>query len=750
MVQETNNIAMYSFKRVAKKNYTQMKKASIFILLIIFFLLPKINFAQENTFVDSLKKIIENTQNDSIRIDAYIKIAEDYSIENKGFKEYFFIALKLAENTNNQYHFAVSNYSIGSYYSYHDAYDSAIIYYKNALKEFTVLDDKKYKAAIQGEMGNLYCFQSKYQNCLDCYLKALKEMYEIDNKEWIGIALNNIGNVYGYLQDDSTALIYYQDALKIFQEIESQYGIALSTNNIGTIFQQKKQFDKALEKYFKVIKICEKIFYFDQLVETYSNIAKIYSDKQELDKALEYYKKAIKLAERIDDKNGLSGAYYFIGTHYKQIEKHKQARLFFDEALNISVTINNLYTQMLIYKELAFLDSTENDFLNAFVNYKKYSGLRDSIYQKEKSKQIAEIQVKFDNQQQEKENIILKEQHEKNQIIIQRQKIIFVLIFVALLSVIAIVILLLKTNRIRKQANNKLELQNEELNLQKEEITTQKNEITEQRNILTEQNINITDSINYAKRIQHAILPQIELFDKHFSEYFLFNKPKDIVSGDFFWISEIPNLKNTDNFQNKLLVAAADCTGHGVPGAFMSMLGITLLHEIVNTTTNYNTGVILDSLRKNVIKSLKQKKESSTINDGLDIALCMIDKEKNEIQYSGAYRPLLFIKNSELVEIKADKQPISAFIKEKPFTTHNISFSKNDKLYLFTDGYTDQIGGIDSKKFMYAQFKELIQEIKHKNMTEQKEIFIQKYQDWISLDKTHKQLDDILVLGLSL
>ena len=727
-----------------------MKKIHIFIILIIFILFPRSISAQEQEFIDSLKNIIKTTQDDSIKINTYIKIAEYYSIENKEFKDYFFIALHLAENSNNKYDFAVSNYNLGRYYSFHDDYDSAIILYNDALKVFDELDNKMYKAAIQGEKGNLYCFQSKYDKCLDCYLNALKVMYELDDKEWIGIALNNIGNVYGYLQDDSTALIYYQDALKIFQEIESQYGIALSTNNIGTIFQDKNQLDEALERYFKVIEICEEINYFEQLVETYSNIAKIYSDKQELENALEYYKKAIKLAEKIDDKNGLSGAYYFIGIHYKQIEKFKQARLFFDEALSISLNISDLHTQMLVCKELSFLDSAENNYLNAFLNFKKYSILKDSIYHKEKAEQIARIQIKFDNQQQEKENLLLKEQQEKSQIIIQRQKIFFILIFVVLLSVIVIVVLLLRTNKIRKQANNKLELQNEELQQQKEEITAQKNEITEQRNVLTDQNINITDSINYAKRIQLAILPHKELFVKHFSEYFLFNKPKDIVSGDFYWISEIPNLKNTDTFQNKLFVAAADCTGHGVPGAFMSMLGITLLHEIVNTTTNYNTGFILDSLRKNVIKSLKQKKESSTINDGLDIALCMIDREKNEIQYSGAYRPIIIIKNNEFIEIKADKQPISSYVKEKSFSTHNISFSTNDKLYLFTDGYTDQIGGEDSKKFMYAQFKDLIQEIKHKNMTEQKEIIVQKHQDWISIDKTYKQLDDILVLGLSL
>ncbi|MCK5171345.1 MAG: SpoIIE family protein phosphatase [Bacteroidales bacterium] len=262
-------------------------------------------------------------------------------------------------------------------------------------------------------------------------------------------------------------------------------------------------------------------------------------------------------------------------------------------------------------------------------------------------------------------------------------------------------------------------------------------EVVKQKDEIAEKNRSITDSIEYACRIQTAILPSKEFAEEILPEHFILFRPRDIVSGDFFWMTKKDNL---------VVIIAADCTGHGVPGAFMSMLGVSFLNEIVNRHEVTSANVILNSLRMDIKKTLGQEGKEGEAKDGMDIALCVINLEKMKMQYAGAYNPLYLFRNNELIETKADRMPIGIYIKEKEsFTNNEIELQKGDVFYIFSDGYQDQFGGEDGRKFKTKNFKQFLLDIHKKPMAEQREILDKRIDEWRG---DWEQIDDIIILGI--
>jgi serine phosphatase RsbU (regulator of sigma subunit) len=270
-----------------------------------------------------------------------------------------------------------------------------------------------------------------------------------------------------------------------------------------------------------------------------------------------------------------------------------------------------------------------------------------------------------------------------------------------------------------------------------EEVVKQKDEILQQRDEIAEKNKSITDSIEYAKRIQNAVLPSKEFAQEVLPEHFILFRPRDIVSGDFYWFTKKDNL---------LILIAADCTGHGVPGAFMSMLGVSFINEIVNKHEVKQAGDILTHLRADVKRTLSQTGKEGEAKDGMDIALCVVDLENMKLQYAGAYNPMYMFRNNELIEFKADRMPIGIYVKEKDtFTNNEIDLEKGDVFYIFSDGYQDQFGGDDGQKFKTKNFKEFLQQIHHKPMAEQRELLNTNIDKWRG---KWEQVDDIIVFGV--
>ena len=274
------------------------------------------------------------------------------------------------------------------------------------------------------------------------------------------------------------------------------------------------------------------------------------------------------------------------------------------------------------------------------------------------------------------------------------------------------------------------------------QIEQKNTEITIQRDKIAEKNKEITDSINYAEKIQTAVLPNRQIFNEFFPENFLLYLPKDIVSGDFYWFT---------NTEDSFIITVADCTGHGVPGALISILGITLINEIIKHKKIESTDQILNELRNGIKSTLNQEKSDSESRDGMDVSLCVIDKSKKVLHYSGAYNPIYIVRNDknnnsfELLEYKADRMPVGKYPKdEKLFSFQEIGLQKNDTIYMFSDGYVSQFGGNDGSTFKSKNFKELLLSIQQKPLQIQKEIIFDTFQKWKG---RYPQIDDILVIG---
>jgi serine phosphatase RsbU (regulator of sigma subunit) len=269
-------------------------------------------------------------------------------------------------------------------------------------------------------------------------------------------------------------------------------------------------------------------------------------------------------------------------------------------------------------------------------------------------------------------------------------------------------------------------------------IKNQKEEIRLQHDILARQNEQITHSLNYARKIQAAVLSSDERIEEILSQYFILFKPRDIVSGDFYWIRRV----------NKyLLVATADCTGHGVPGGFLSMLGVSFLNEIVRKREITQANQVLDKLRERVKTTLDQTGKLDEATDGMDIALYIIDTETNKLQFSGANNTLYIYRNKQLIEFEGDDQPIGIYEQEHPFTYHEIQLEKGDAIYSYTDGYVDQFGGNNSGKFLSKRLKKILLNIQDKKMSEQKLLLEKAFNKWKG---EKKQIDDMLVVGIKL
>jgi serine phosphatase RsbU (regulator of sigma subunit) len=312
--------------------------------------------------------------------------------------------------------------------------------------------------------------------------------------------------------------------------------------------------------------------------------------------------------------------------------------------------------------------------------------------------------------------------------------------------ILLIMIIIFVRLRVRNLIMEKIKLENivEE---RTREVVEQKDEIARQRDVVTYQKKEITDSIHYAERIQQAVLPEEKILKKTFSDYFIILRPKDIVSGDFYWMTE----KN-----NHVVFTAADCTGHGVPGALMSMLGVSFLNKIVNESGIVKPSAILTSLRENIISALKQEGSLKASKDGMDIALCSVDMKKMKLWFSGANNPLYIVRKEKneyvFIEKKGDRMPIGYYSIMTDFTNHELDIQKGDTIYLFSDGFIDQFGGPEGRKFMVPRFKQILLDNQELDMASQREIFIKILDEWIKFPSVHNnhsdQVDDIILLGI--
>ncbi|MBU0763924.1 MAG: tetratricopeptide repeat protein [Bacteroidetes bacterium] len=529
----------------------------------------------------------------------------------------------------------------------------------------------------------------------------------------------------------------------------------------------KGDYEKSIDYYQRSLKLVEESGNKMEMSVSYNNIGNINYDKNKLDDALAYYEKSLKIKEELKYKPGVASSLYNIGNVHRKKQDYDRAISYYTKSNKVAAEINLSDVQQLNYDALANVYAALADYQKAFEYYKMYVEGSEAE-RPAKSKQICETQNKYDVTKKEKQIHLLQEELRKQKLLakfdaankeimlemkdlelkkketeMKRQQALTYSFILGFIIIFIFSILLYRQSNQRRIANRLLAIKNTEIMQQKEEIEAQRDEIENQRdfvimqkNMIEEQKKEITDSIVYASLIQDAILPPEKIVRQALPDHFVFYLPRDIVSGDFYWITQ----KEEDT-----VIVVADCTGHGVPGAFMSMLGIATLNEIVYKKPETTAGEILNELRLSIIHALHQKEGSGT-KDGMDVALCLLNNTTHSIQYAGAFNPLILIKDGQLKKVSADRMPIGIHHNmDTPFTNNEIQLKKNDTIYLFSDGYPDQFGGEEGKKLKSKAFYSILENINQKEMSEQKEILVKEFNNWKG---TFEQIDDILVMGI--
>ena len=563
----------------------------------------------------------------------------------------------------------------------------------------------------------------------------------------------------------------YKSEVEKFKAENNTIQQANFLNKIAYLYWDNERYSDAIKYFSESLEINQTNKNLNGVKSLYYNIGLIYSDQEDYQNSLTNFNKGLQIARQLNQKDGIFTGLMNKATVLKNLSRNQDAINNINEALIYAREFNNLKLIRTCYGMLAENYELLGDSENTMKYFEQFASIDKHI----KSEQIKEIEEKSKEQVQkaqdekiqtektlsetsgqleetqktllETEEISKQQQLElelkeltirENEIEIRNKRIILFSTIFILFLILLFSILLLRQFKAKKEANILLAEQNEQIRIQKTEIESQ-------RDLANQQKMDITDSIEYAKRIQNAVLPPLNFIKRNLPGHFILFKPKDIVSGDFYWMM---------NKDGKIIIAAADCTGHGVPGAFMSMLGTAFLNEIVTKITenkhiySLQANEILNQLRDYIIESLHQTGAENESKDGIDIALCIIDSEKHKLQFAGAHNPLYLIKNKKLEVIKGDRMPVSIHQNaHKSFKNHEIDIKENDIIYIFSDGYYDQIGGPKNRKYMSRNFRYLLLEIHEKPMDIQKEILDKTIEEWRG---DNIQLDDILVIGIKL
>lgn len=691
-----------------------------YVLILLIFGLNLLGSFAQNTTIDSLKIILEEQTKDSNRLNIllelskqmypvipseglfYAKQAEELSIELKK-KDKEALALKYT---------GLANYYQGNYIQ-------VILNWQQALEIFEDVGDKNGIANMLSNLGAVYSNQGNDGKAFELYTRALKIAEEVNDTTRLITTLNNIGLIHAAKPgSEKLSIDFYQRSLDLSILIEDYYGIGTASLNIGESLFRMKHFNKSLtyfQKSWEAYKAINSVHVSDALI----GIAKIYRSFGDHKIALEYQKQSFIIAERMGVQMEMGKALKAMAETNIAIGDYKKALDFSKKALLIAEKLEANYLRFNVYNELATVNSKINNYKKAYEYLYKAMVLNDTIFSDENQKQINSIRVKYEIENMVKENEILKKDIELQEVKSNKQFVVIVFFMFGFLITSILIGMLIKGNKHKKLANIKLQDKNKLISSQQKEIL---------------------DSIIYAKRIQISALSKIEELNNYVSESFVLFKPKDVVSGDFYWFSKV---------EDQLVVTVADCTGHGVPGAFMSMLGMSFLKLNVEKEYITQPDIILRRLRKEVVKALGQTGDSGEQKDGMDMSLCSINLETKELQWAGANNPILLVQDGKLVEIKPDKMPISIYLKMDKYTLHTKQLKKGDVIYMYSDGYPDQFGGPNDRKFMAKKLKQMLLEISDQPMSEQHNILELAIEVWMDdHGRKYNQTDDITVMGI--
>lgn len=692
--------------------------------------------------------IAVNAQNDSIL--KYIKQCETKSGYEKD-TNYIFAINTVAEN-----------------YWRNEKLDEANTYAKKALVLSQSANYLLGEGTAYNAIGIVYWYRGSYDSAIASFQKSLPIVTKLNNKKGIASCLNNIGMLHATKGEDPLALSFFFKALKIHEEAQNYVGMSSCYNNIGIIYKNQKEYDKALVYYFKSLKSDEQSGEEANQTGTLNNIGVLYDLKLLPDSALYYYSKAIVLHEKEDNQAGLGSIYINMGLIQFSRKKYPEAEDCFKKAIESAQLGDQKYVVAEAYASLGDLYLLQNNLKESITclnkansiafeieatpiqrdvalrlsqYYKKINNIplalkylethmqiKDSLFNEETRESTLKMQLQYEYEKKElKDSVKYEKITAKKDLELATERSTKYLLYGGIIFCIVVSFVSFKAYANKRAANK--------------EISAQKEQIEVQKSIVEIKQKEIIDSISYAKRLQDAILPSEKILQEHFPQHFILYKPKDIVAGDFYWFEMVDGVK---------FIAAADCTGHGVPGAMVSVVCSNALNRAVLEFGMREPGEILNKTRELVLDTFSKNDDS--VRDGMDISLCSISQPVNagdsfKIQWSGANNPLWYFQNGSFNQIKPHKQAVGKTENASPFPTHTMELNAGDVLYLITDGYGDQFGGPQGKKYKSQKLQTTIASVCEKPVKNQKEFLNTTFENW---KNNLEQIDDVTIIGIVL
>ncbi len=676
------------------------------------------------TYLKSLAKSFNSVRDIKLSEKYYSQLLKFYKQKNEK-KEISKIFISLANNFTNINDIA-----------------KAVAYYDSA-KNY-IDGDSSMLALIYNGLGATYSQLGFYELALENYQKALN-IIEKKGNDLKGLAslYNNIGLIHKKQQNYETALEYFNKALQISMKIKDTNSIIGAWINMGFVLNELQRYDEAKKYLKKALKMIppDKGYF---ALYCLNALGDSYKLSDSLKEALDYYNRVLEINKKfrvpkIQANTLIDIAWVKIklGDTLKNSQYYAEAINNALQALDIAKKIKALPVENKIYKLLYTAYSKKGDYFNAFKYAVKYIKTNEKIFNQEKTRAIQEMETKYETDKKQQEIEKQKLELQRKDAIMKKQQLFRNALIIGALMLLVIVFLIYGGYKRKKRDNEIIQQQYAQLQQANEEIRVQHEILQEQKERIEHIHSQLTASINYAERIQLAAMPKKEYLDTLFEDYFILYKPLQIVSGDFYWAKKIGD---------HIIFAVADCTGHGVPGAFVSMLGISLLNEITQQKDVQDPKDALEILRQKIKESLKQSEDFEDSKDGMDMALCAYNTKTRELKYAGANSPAIIVRaDGTLEKLKPVRNPVAYYLAEKPFESISTTMNPGDMIYLFSDGIVDQFGGENRKKFTIGRLKELLLQVHNLPCKIQKQRIEETITAWMN---GNRQLDDITIMGV--